>query len=273
MARHISDKLKKRLVEGDLKPLLDYLKSHTDDLRLEVRPDGEAFVYYKKSKALEIGAMYVDPKYGDVPDTSLAQSNPKDYFDKIKACIDVWPETVKKRNEFETQQGIATSNQDKNDKYIILDMEYRFPREEIEENRPKQAGFDLLGVERKTGKVVFFEVKTGTQSLTGTSGIAQHIGDFEQYLYGEHRVFFRKHLETDIRYIVADKKELGILKDFDLPKDFTVDNPSFVFVFEPCGPNDKADYEKTFADQVKKAKTDKQYGTIYVSKEGGYKLK
>jgi hypothetical protein len=64
--RKISEKLINRLTSGDLQPLLEEIKRDTE-LRLEVRRKGEAFVYYKKGKALEIGTLKVDKKYGEVP--------------------------------------------------------------------------------------------------------------------------------------------------------------------------------------------------------------
>ncbi len=63
----IDDKLIERLTNGDLLPLLNYIKSD-NELRLEVRhKNGDAFVYYRKGKALEIKKLKVDLKYGNVP--------------------------------------------------------------------------------------------------------------------------------------------------------------------------------------------------------------
>jgi protein subunit release factor A len=168
MGRKINKKLVKELTGGDLEILLKYIKSHPE-LRLEVRTDGKAFVYYRKGKALEIGlrSFNVDEEYVkntrfQLPDAKLAKTKPEEYFSRIKEIIDKWVVNIKKRSEFDTQQNIARDNQDKDYKYIIIDMEYNFSQAEIEkEKRKKRAGFDLLGIERKTNKIVFFEVKKG----------------------------------------------------------------------------------------------------------------
>ena len=112
--RKIKDNLIEGLTSSDLLPLLNYIKSD-DDLRLEVRQNGEAFIYYRKGKALEIGSLKVDNKYGDVPSTELAVSNPTEYFRLIKKSIDNWLSSKKERAEFDTQQNIAKYNQDKED--------------------------------------------------------------------------------------------------------------------------------------------------------------
>jgi hypothetical protein len=39
---------------------------------------------YRKGKALEIKKLKVDTKYGNVPNTDLAVSNPKEYFQTDK---------------------------------------------------------------------------------------------------------------------------------------------------------------------------------------------
>jgi len=72
--RKIDNKLIDRMTKGDLLPLLDYIKSD-NELLIEVRRDGDAFVYYRKGKALEIKELKVDLKYGNVPSTNLAISN------------------------------------------------------------------------------------------------------------------------------------------------------------------------------------------------------
>src|SRR5690554_6478397 len=127
----IAPGLVNRMIKGDLAPLLNYVKSD-DELRLEVRRNGEAFVYYRKGKALEIGRLKVDEKYCNVPATQLAVNNPPEYFKQIKNCIDNWLSIYKKRGEFDTQQNIVRFNQDKDDSYVILDMEYAFEQKQIE---------------------------------------------------------------------------------------------------------------------------------------------
>ena len=245
--RKINDNLIDRLTKGDLFPLLNYIKSHKE-LRLEVRQKGDAFVYYQKGKALEIKNLKVDEKYGNVPNTELAVSNPEEYFKLIKESIDNWLESKKQRAEFETQQNIAISNQDESDKYIILDMEYAFEQNQIEKNsRVKRGVFDLLGIDKETSRIVFFEVKKGMGSTKGKSGIEEHINDFEKYLFGENAKTFRTNLIKDIKNIINDKTTLGILNNFIYSDTFEKQDPELVFVFHP----DKDSQIQQFSNELK----------------------
>jgi len=229
--RQIGPKLLNRLTVGQLKPLLEYIKSDKQ-LRLEVRQNKDAFVYYRKGKVLEIKKLKVDKKYGNVPDTELAVSNPKEYFDLIKQSVDKWLESNKIRAEFDSQQNIAINNQDKNDKYIILDMEYAFEQNRIDKiKRVKRGIFDLLGIERVTNTIVFFEVKKGMGATKGKSGIDEHICDFNNYLSGKNANVFRGNLIQDIKNIIADKTKLGILDNFSYSDAFEKNDPELVFVF------------------------------------------
>ena len=278
MARKINKNLLERLKKGDLLELFNYIKSD-NDLRFEVRREGKACIYYRKGKALEIGlrSFSADKKYVkntdfSMPDTKLAKENPVEYFKLIKEIIDNWVDNIKKRPEFDTQQNIAKNNQEIEDKYIILDMEYNFPQSEIAKtDRIKQAGFDLLGLERKTGKVVFFEVKKGLERLKGKAGIHSHIKDFEKYLFGKHKVFFRGVLENDIRNIISDKVALGLIADYGLPPDFQInDDVEFIFVFEPVNKDDKRNYESIYDEET--SCLPKTHKTIFVA-ENNHKLK
>lgn len=242
--RKISPKLLDRLKSGDLKPLLNYIQSDPE-LRLEVRRNGDAFVYYRKGKALEIKNLKVDKKYGNVPPTELAVSNPASYLTKIKQSIDNWLEKKKNRAEFDTQQNIATQNQYPDDKYIIIDMEYAFEQHKIpQEDRYKQATFDLVGVERTTGKVILFEVKTGLGAIKVKSGVDDHIKDFETILQGKNSEIFKEALFRDIENIVSDKKALGLITNFDIPSTMRQHEPELIFVFHPLKTTEIEQFEK-----------------------------
>lgn len=231
--RKISTKLIQRLTEGDLIPLLNYIKTD-NELRLEVRPKGEAFVYYRKCKALEIGNLKVDKKYGNVPSTNLAIENPLLYFEQIKHTIDIWLTNNKKRGEFDTQQKVAKCNQNEDDKYIIIDMEYAFDRSKVHPSvREKVAVFDLLGIERKTNKIVLFEVKKGMKSTRGNSGINSHINDYNTYIHGRHDNIYRNILYQDVKNIISDKIKLGLITNFDVPIGISKHEPELVFIFQP----------------------------------------
>lgn len=277
MARKIHEKLIERMTNGDLIPLLNFLKTNKEKLRLEVRQVGKAFVYYKKCKILELGlnSYSIDEKYfeNNSKPTDIKNqviNNPELYFKETLLVVDSWLNKHRKQ-EFETQHNIAIHNQDKDDKYIILDMEYNFSQNEIEKSkRVKRAGFDLLGIERQTGKIVFFEVKKGLKALTGTAGIQTHIVDFEECLYGRNKKEFRMNLIKDIRNIISDKRKLGLIENFDLPATLSIEDIDLIFVFEPLA-GDKEDYSKIYKEEHRKSASLREFRTIYVS-ENNLKL-
>lgn len=272
MARKINEKLIDRMTNGDLLPFLNYIKAEAKELRLEVRRAGKAYVYYKKNKALELGlnSYNINGKYfenkerpTDIKDKVI--NNPKQYFTDTLSVMDRWLHKHPKE-EFETQQNIACDNQEKNDRYIILDMEYNFSQSNIKESeRVKRAGFDLLGIERLTGKIVFFEVKKGLKTLTGKAGIKTHIEDFEECLYGRNKDEFRNNLLIDVKNVVSDKKKLGLIDNFDMLANFSEDDIELIFVFEPVA-YDMDDYSKIYKKEHQRSGSKRDYQTIYVSK-------
>ena len=185
--------------------------------------------------------------------------------------MDKWL-TKHPKQEFESQQNIACENQEENDRYIILDMEYNFSQNEItKSDRVKKAGFDLLGIERQTGKIVLFEVKKGLKALTGKAGISTHIRDFEECLFGRNKDVFRNNLICDIKNIVNDKKILGLIDNFDLPISLSIDSIDLIFVFEPLT-GDIGNYSKKYKEEHQRSGSKRDYHTIFVSKNN-YKLK
>ena len=262
--RNINKKLLARLSNGDLLNLLNYIKSD-NGLRLEVRQKGDAFVYYRKGKALEIKGLKVDKKYGNTPSTDLAVTNPEKFFELMKNSIDNWICCKKKRAEFDTQQNIARFNQDIEDRYIILDMEYSFEQRKINNsNREKRAVFDLLGIDKITKKIVFFEVKKGIKNLSRRSGNDEHITDYESFLCSKNSSIYRANLLEDIKYIIQDKTELGLITNYCLPDNIHNYETELVFVFHPENPSQ--------VDIVKKEIKDR-YKIILIENDGNYKLK
>jgi len=265
MPRQINPTLRDQLIRGNLLPLLTHIKSDPE-LRLEVRTGGEAFVYYRKGKALEIGSLKVDRKYGNVPPCELAVTNPSQYFDQIKLSIDSWVKKKRDRAEFDSQQKIAASNQSVDDKYLIIDMEYQFEQHQIDvEARESGAGFDLLGVDRKSGRVVLFELKRGLNAWrNGTSNIEKHISDYETFMQGNNSRLFRENLNTDVRNILEDKIALGLIDNYEIADLPEIIDPEFVVLY----------HHKEYSERrvVLKDLNDR-YKLIFISPKEGYKLK
>lgn len=260
--RKIGKKLIDRLKNGDLKILLEYIRTDSE-LKLEVRRENNAYIYYRKGKALELKGLKVDSKYGNVPDTKLALNDPKKYFTMMKQSIDTWLDTKKARYEFDTQQKIAQENQSIDDKYIILDMEYRFEQNQIsKEERVKGATFDLLGLDLKSKKIVFFELKKGLGATKGKSGIDEHIEDFETHFNEKHAQLFKENLVQDIKNIIKDKTELELLKDITIPDDLEAFEVDFIFLFHPNNDNEVDDLKSIL---------DNRYRLILI-RDDNYKL-
>jgi hypothetical protein len=272
MPRKINDTLITRMLEGDLSEFFNYVQIHTQTLRLEARLKGKANIYYKKCKILDLGprSYHIDGKYFDDKKEpknikEMILDRPNEYFEYVIPIVDRWLDNNHK-DEFETQQNIARDNQNEYCKYLILDMEYNFSQETIlEENRVKQAGFDLLGIERESGKVILFEVKRGLDALTGKSGIKDHIKDFEEYLYGANSTTFRNILNDDVEHIIRDKIRLGLIDLPEMPDINTNDEVEFIFIYEPNEPT-LEEYIAAYEEEYRQSESVHIYETIFVSK-------
>lgn len=143
-------------------------------------------------------------------------------------------------------------------------MEYAFEQTHIEKNnREKRGVFDLLGIDKETNKIVFFEVKKGMGATKGKSGIEEHISDFEKYIFGKNSQTFRLNLIRDIKNIIEDKKKLGILENFYFSDICEKQDPELVFIFHP----DTDSQIKEFSTELKN-----RHKLIVVS-YNNYKLK
>jgi hypothetical protein len=233
--RKIDKQLKERFINGDLKPLLEYVKADKD-LRLDVRRSGKAFIYYRKGLALEIGlrSFKINKKYENTLEPQSAKDHPQTYFEGTKKSIDHWLEKKKKRAEFDTQQLIAQANQSAGGKYFVVDMEYTFSRKQIaKKKRGKPANFDLVGINLQKHTITFFELKRGLNALKGKSGVQGHINDFERYLFGEHKEIFRENILADIKSMVKDKIDLGLIEEVTISDELAENDPELVLIFHP----------------------------------------
>lgn len=263
MGRKLCGRLKRRLLSGDLQKLNDYLLDNKGDLRFEIRTNGDAFVYYRKGKALEVRGQKVDKKYGNVPDCALSITNPSIYFNAMRNVIDQWVEK-NHRPEFDTQQKVAIVNSTNSCDYIIVDMEYSFSLAFIpKDDRPKSVVFDLIGIEKSSGRLCVFEVKTGVSALYGKSGVNRHIEDFEYYFNSEYSKQFKENICNDVLSILVDKMELNYMDEVVLPHNFKELEPELIFVFESQSNGD--------IDVIRNM-VDGKYKIIEVGKHNGYNL-
>jgi hypothetical protein len=287
IGRKINPKLIEELKEGDLTILLDILKKNQHIFRLESRLGGKCYVYYKKCKILELGlrSAKIDSKYFEKGETlenirELIKDSPKEYLKITKDTVDLWLERNPK-DEFEAQQKIASINDEFTSDYLILDMEYNFSQKGIKKNeRLKQAGFDLLGLNKTSGEIILFEVKKGLYALEKKAGIASHIKDFEDYLIlSGNKEKYISNLVQDVKNILNDKIKLGLLDESNIPYKIVSDRIDFVFILDST---EKEKYKSIFKRQLKVLEEIRikenievpikgNYQTIYVTKDN-YKL-
>jgi dGTP triphosphohydrolase len=248
-------------LKSDYSKLLEEI-SNDSDLQLEIRQKNQVFIYYKKNKILEIKAKSLDvnPKWKGPPPEN-AKDNPTDYFKEMKACINNWLNEKINKQEFETQQNIASANSSSDSEYIIIDMEYGPSQKTIEkEKRIKRPYFDLLGI-KKTGEIILFEVKKGIGALEGKAGIDKHIEDFEKcFIDKEYKEKFSKILEEDIKGIIESKEKLGFLKlSEEFKNKIKYEEIKFMFIFEPSDDKNQEDELKEYKKQASE-----KYPTIFV---------
>ena len=125
-------------------------------------------------------------------------------------------------------------------------MQYSFERISRAE---KLISIDLVGVERSSGKVVLFELKTGLGAIGNKSGIEDHILDYKFYLHGDNKDHYKKNLLKDVESILKNKIELGLISDNTLLNKIVNDTPEFKFIFHPNSPSEIPRFKEVLKDR------------------------
>lgn len=182
--------------KGCLKNLFDVI-ANDPELSFEIRKDNEVIVYYRKGKILTI--KYTDKNefqikpldkgyYKDVIQIDLFEpqnlaytlkntSYLRNYFKQAKKII----YNHKVGLEFSVQQNIALGNRNFNNRFLVVDMEWQFSQTEIKKTeRVGRTRIDLIIVDTQvnefgTNDIYLTELKVGTGSVVGKSGIIDHI--------------------------------------------------------------------------------------------------
>lgn len=243
MARKLIPELIAELKTGRFKKLLSQIASDPE-LSFEVRTKGEAKVYYSKGLILTLSAKKEPQllakgylKNRAVPDLDLYA--PAKYLSAAKEVV----RAHSKKLEFSIQQNIAQSNRNVDSEFFIVDMEYQFPQDDIpkEDRLNDKTRIDLVGIERKTGDIVLFELKQGSAALSGKSGADDHFRKMAAHIRDER---FCQAIKADISTVIADKKELGLLP-------YNVPEPSgsirMMYIFAYNNDRDLIEYEKKYA--------------------------
>lgn len=200
------------------------------ELSFEIRKDDEAVIYYRKKKILTVKRgkriKLLEKKYvGDLEEyEKLEQSfnfkskeKIREYFKKAKKYAYNYSYGV----EFEFQQNILMDNSSYDNRYMVVDMEWAFPQEDIDINeRISKTRIDLLVVDTELNSngyndIYMAELKVGNNSIDNKSGIRDHIEKNKELV---NHPLACEVLKNDVISIVKQKRELGLLEG--TPKDF-----------------------------------------------------
>ena len=219
MARKLNDELVRKLApHGEYANILkEVIKDK--ELSLEIR-DGKAIIYYQKGKILTLSNKGIEllaygyykkeyttddfkNKYSD----KLIKEHPEQYFEKVKSFVNEFGN----RTEFTIQQLIASENTSIDNDYLVIDMEYQYEQKNIPKNeRIDFTRVDLLAIEKESKDIVLFELKQGTNSLTGDCGVDGHLKKSNILAQNEKCV---NAIRKDVETIISQKVKLKILPE------------------------------------------------------------
>lgn len=213
--------------KGCLKKLFDVI-ANDPELSFEIRK-GEVIVYYRKGKILTIKytdknefqikpldkRYYKDVAQIDLFETknlayTLKKSYLRNYFKQAKKLV----YNHKIGLEFSVQQNIALGNRSFNNRFLVVDMEWEFSQAEIKKTeRVGRTRIDLIIVDTQvnefgTNDIYLTELKVGTGTVGGKSGIIDHIKKTKAIIDKEEVC---KDLKNDIENIIDIKSCLGLI--------------------------------------------------------------
>ena len=214
--------LEKLSVGGSLHEVIETVKQN-NDYWLGIR-DNQVMVYFMGGKILEIsegGALSFVPKYikhynGRIMNKSF--SNIKEwlsYLCLLRTSIYAYQNTYKKTEKMVQQEFMHKNNQWSKSDWFLVDMEYAACRCPC-------GRFDMIAISKKKtdGKhqIALIELKSGTHAFGGTkaktgnygSGIAGHIHNFYEFLFGGSAQQNINRLAKEIALILSNCKLLGL---------------------------------------------------------------
>lgn len=137
-----------------------------------------------------------------------------------------------RKTEFQLQQNFALGNRGFNSRYVVVDMEWGLPQNNIKkEDQINRTRIDLVIVdtlknEKGKNDIYLTEVKLGTDSLYGPSGMQDHINQTNIICNNKYACDV---LVSDVSNILRQKAELGIINK-DLPDLHFEDRPKMLFI-------------------------------------------
>ena len=262
MARELSrDHLLMYKPKGKLFILFNTITADPE-LSFEIRIHDEVIVYYNKKAILTVSkGNKIKPlskkyyKQGEGPTVDISNpqvwksaKNIRKYLNE--ANLIAYRHSMKR--EFQLQQNISMGNHNCANRFLSIDMEWQFAQETIPEgDRIKKTRIDLVIVDlkpnaQKVNDIYLTEVKLGTDSLKGDSGLQGHVNSTSIIANSKDAC---QGLIDDVKSILAQKHELGIITG-DLPELHLAQKPKMLFILGHRGSQEK----KKLEDEMSKLK-------------------
>lgn len=230
--RALSEAQEQALLGGTLRPLLDAALSDPR-YRLEIRPRA-SHLYLEGTSLLRVTGdgpfiAEVDSAGGPAIRSELTDSEASSHL--VRSTSDAAGSVPMPRRA--VLHALAGANQGTDlfgDELVVIDSEYNVgPRK-----------MDLVALRRSEGVtgpggfanpvLVFIDVRTGTQPLTGNTGLAAAAADFAEFakaLSGEHL----ERAKAELAALTAQKVRLGLLPAELELRGFTDEPPELLIVF------------------------------------------
>lgn len=241
MEKKITRGIKKEFADAfkncDLYPLYE---QHKDELFIGVRNnylnlyyncDSIAKVTYTRGKIhCEINRYYLKGVLDDSIENKGTQKVTPDYI--VKNYDTIKSNSNKRTNDERKAQSklVLMNNANRESNWFCIDVEYiKQYKNIIERDEANLNGrFDIIALSKsKPHKVALIELKYGTKSIGGESGIFKHVGDFVKF---KEKGFFESHLKGEIIEIIKSQVDIGIQVPFQLPTEIDFLLPEFYFI-------------------------------------------
>lgn len=222
--------------------LHELYEKNKDDLIIGVRND-YLNIYYNcdsiakvtynsrnKKIVCEIDKYYIDgiSRKGKDKNFKISPENLVSHYEVIKE------NSNKKSTDEKKAQAklyiLNNSNVDSN--WFCIDVEYVKAFKNLKEKQEANfnARFDIIAISRTKNnhhKIALIELKYGSGSMGGNSGVYKHIHDFSKFI---EKGYFESQLQEEIIQILESQKHLGIPIPFEIPSKNDLSSPEFFFI-------------------------------------------
>jgi len=175
----------------------------------------------------------------------------KQYFSLAKKAMTKWLRIHDKPERME-QHTLSIENQYNKSDYTIIDLEYQVSTKSdfactfIPAGRtdPKKPRFDIIAVD-KQGRLCVIELKKGSKSLEGTSGLEEHWTCYQESIARDPKSFI-----AEMKQVLKQKKEFSLITNQLEIKDSSLE---FMFAYS---------FDDKTTDEEQNEKFETVYGRI-----------